>query len=111
MPDLPASEAETPSLETLRCPTCRASQPWSDTCRRCKCDLRLLRAAAEAIYATRIRCLALLRDENAAQALALARAHYDLFPNAESRRLLAVVAARAGDLRRAVSLARQTPSD
>ena len=23
------------------CPTCHAEQEWSDTCRRCKCDLTL----------------------------------------------------------------------
>lgn len=32
----------------VRCPTCHAEQEWSDVCRRCKCDLRLLRSMAEA---------------------------------------------------------------
>ena len=26
----------------LHCPTCNASQDWSDVCRRCKCDLSLV---------------------------------------------------------------------
>ncbi len=30
------------------CPVCRAAQAWSDSCRRCRCDLGLLRRADEA---------------------------------------------------------------
>ena len=31
----------------MRCPTCRAEQEWSDNCRRCRCDLQLLREVEE----------------------------------------------------------------
>ncbi|MCO6453937.1 MAG: hypothetical protein J5I93_01370 [Pirellulaceae bacterium] len=28
--------------QRLRCPACRAAQPWQDCCRRCQADLSLL---------------------------------------------------------------------
>lgn len=28
--------------QRLRCPACRAGQPWQDSCRRCQADLSLL---------------------------------------------------------------------
>ena len=31
------------------CPVCRAAQAWSDSCRRCRCDLGLLRRADERV--------------------------------------------------------------
>ncbi len=34
---------------TLRCPVCRARQPWQPTCRRCRADLRLLVAALDEV--------------------------------------------------------------
>jgi hypothetical protein len=30
------------SETTLRCPVCRATQPWQDSCRRCRADLELV---------------------------------------------------------------------
>ena len=35
---------ETPDHQ-LRCPACRAQQPWQAQCRRCRADLQLLVAA------------------------------------------------------------------
>ena len=72
------------------CPTCKAKQEWSDTCRRCKCDLALLRSAAEASEQIRRRCLLRLRAGRTFDALHLARRLYGLSPDARSARLLAV---------------------
>ncbi|MFN0056129.1 MAG: hypothetical protein ACKV0T_28615 [Planctomycetales bacterium] len=97
-----------PSNDTpLRCPTCRASQPWSDTCRRCKCDLKLLRGAATAYDRNRRQCLAALHDGQAPLALRYAHECLRLIPEDESRRLVAVCAVLAGDLATANRLARQ----
>lgn len=76
--------------ETMRCPTCRASQVWSDVCRRCKSDLRLLRELAEAHAALRGRCLSHLRHNRTRAALEDARACLALRADAGTRRLLAV---------------------
>jgi hypothetical protein len=76
--------------ETMRCPTCRATQAWSEACRRCKSDLRLLRAVAEHHAALRERCLWNLRHNRAGVALELARQCFTVRDDADTRRLLAV---------------------
>jgi len=76
--------------ETMSCPTCRASQVWSDTCRRCKCDLRLLRDAANGYAALRRHCLSNLRHNRTHAALELARQCCVLRSDDETRRLLGV---------------------
>ncbi len=90
---------------TLCCPTCRARQDWTDTCRRCKCDLRLLRAAHEAYERNRAECLAGLQGDKPRSAMFYARQCEMLQPGDESRRLLAVCALVAGDWPTALSLA------
>ena len=46
------------SLDTdFVCPVCRAAQAWSDSCRRCRCDLRLLRRADAACRQARQQAL------------------------------------------------------
>ncbi len=97
------------SSTALCCPTCRAHQEWSDTCRRCKCDLRLLRSADESYERSRQQCLADLRDNRPQSALASARECDRLRPGEESHRLLAASALVAGDWATALTLARQTP--
>lgn len=92
--------------ETVRCPTCRASQPWSDACRRCKSDLRLLREFAEAYEHARRECLDHLRLGHLREARDAARRCLELSPDAGSRRLLALVALLSGDWPAAVSLSR-----
>jgi hypothetical protein len=74
----------------LQCPTCGASQEWSDSCRRCKCDLRLLRSAERAYERHRLRCLKRLSGGDSAMALAEARLCDRLRPGAESNRLMAL---------------------
>ncbi|MBS0263335.1 MAG: hypothetical protein JSS02_15440 [Planctomycetes bacterium] len=89
----------------VRCPTCRAQQVWSDTCRRCKSDLRLLRAADQTYRRHQYQCLEALRAGQSALALVEARACQELVPDAASRKLVAVCALLAGDCATAHSLA------
>jgi hypothetical protein len=74
----------------LRCPTCQARQEWSDLCRRCKCDLALLRRTAEAHRDSRRRCLLALRAGRARLALEYAGYAYLVSPDADTARLVAV---------------------
>ncbi len=90
--------------QTVRCPTCRAMQPWSDTCRRCKSDLRLLREFAEAYEQSRRACLDHLRHGRLREARVAATRCLELSPDPASRRLLALVALRSGDWPAALAL-------
>ena len=90
--------------QTVRCPTCRASQPWSDNCRRCKSDLRLLRDFAGGYERTRRECLDHLRLGRLREARDAARRCFELSPDAGSRRLLALVALQSNDWAAAASL-------
>lgn len=74
----------------MRCPTCGARQAWADTCRRCKCNLRLLRAATEAYARHRRLSLQLLNAGAAELALPHARSCHLLNPGTESNRLMAL---------------------
>jgi hypothetical protein len=94
--------------DTVRCPTCRAEQEWSDTCRRCKSDLRLLRALEGTYRQSRRACLEHLRQGNAHAALEAARTCYKIKPDAASRRLMAVAALHGGDWATAADLARRS---
>jgi hypothetical protein len=97
--------------QTVRCPTCRASQPWSDTCRRCRSDLRLLREFAEGYEHARLECLDHLRRGRLREARDAARRCLALSPDAGARRLLALVALQSGDWPAAASLARPPRRD
>ncbi|HZW32217.1 MAG TPA: hypothetical protein VFF52_16010 [Isosphaeraceae bacterium] len=93
-------------VEGLRCPTCGARQAWTDTCRRCKSDLRLLREALAA-YQRHRRCgLRDLQSGRLGSALRHARRCQELRPGPESRRLLVVCQLLRGDWLEAVDLAR-----
>jgi hypothetical protein len=98
--------SERPAGSDVRCPTCGAWQEWSDTCRRCKCDLLLLRTAVEAIQAGRRRCLWSLRAGRARPALRQARRLYALSPDRSTARLLAVCHVLCGNWTAAVATAR-----
>jgi Flp pilus assembly protein TadD len=100
---------DAPSPESVRCPTCRAVQEWSDTCRRCKSDLRLLRAFAQSYNRSRRACLEHLQLGQPFEALRSARHALALRPDAESRRLLALAALQSGDFATAADLARGAP--
>ena len=86
-----------PSPDSLRCPACRASQEWSDVCRRCKCDLTLLRESADAYWRGRRDVLRHLSEGRPLSALRLARFCEALAPSDETRRLLAVSALLSRD--------------
>ena len=99
-------ESDPRDATTVRCPTCRATQEWSDTCRRCRCDLRLLREFAASGVESRRLCLAHLRAGRPRLALHAARRYRALTGSDEALRLMAVAALLAGDLATAAALAR-----
>jgi hypothetical protein len=78
------------NAEKMHCPTCRAVQAWSDTCRRCKSDLQLLRQVAEEYTAVRRKCLFNLRHNRTDAALEQARQCFALSDDVDTRRLLTV---------------------
>ena len=83
---------EVSPTDQVRCPTCRAVQDWSDTCRRCKSDLKLLRAVIRTYQDHRRRCVRLLDQGEPDLALGHALRCHDLRPDTDSRRLLALCA-------------------
>jgi hypothetical protein len=97
--------SQQPAGGDLRCPTCGAVQEWSDVCRRCRCDLTLLRRVADAERVSRGRCLAALRGDRIPEALDHARRLYCLHPGPTASRLLAVCHLLHGNWRAAASLA------
>ena len=98
------------NLDPLRvtCPTCRARQEWSDTCRRCKSDLRLLRGAVNAYFRRRRLCLEMLQAGRPREAARHAWACAELHPGTEAHRLLALCALVAHDWEGARELAQST---
>lgn len=97
--------AEPPGPDLVRCPTCRADQPWSETCRRCKSDLRLLREVAESYLRARRACLLHLRSNRPQAARDAALRAHALAPTEESRRLMALAALLREDWPAAAELA------
>jgi hypothetical protein len=91
----------------FRCPTCRAAQELTDTCRRCKCDLRLARETLRLYQEARGRCLVALRSGKPAEALVYACDCERLLPAADAWRLAAVCALCAGDWPAALAAARR----
>lgn len=96
--------------DSFRCPTCRAVQELSETCRRCKCDLRLVQEALRAYRSHRANCLAALRAGDAMTALVCARTCVRLGADRESLKLLAVCLLVAGEWSAALAAARQAES-
>ena len=94
------------SSDRVRCPTCRAVQEWSDTCRRCRSDLRLLRSAQAAYDSHRLKCVVHLEAGHPDLALGHALRCVELRPDGESRRLLALCALVREDWEAALRLAR-----
>lgn len=85
------------TADTMRCPTCRATQAWSETCRRCKSDLRLLCEVAQSYVAARRECLVALHSGMVDEAVAWADRCVELSPEADARRLLATCLFARGD--------------
>jgi hypothetical protein len=84
-------------IQGLRCPTCGAKQAWTDTCRRCRSDLRLLREALAAYQRHRRSSLRALNAGRLESALRHARLCQELRPSPESHQLLAVCQFLRGD--------------
>ena len=91
------STLERAAQDEMCCPTCNARQAWSDECRRCKCDLSLLRRYWQASEAERLSCLHELRAGRPDQAIYYARRYVTLVGAAEASRLLGVCSAFCGD--------------
>jgi hypothetical protein len=89
----------------LRCPTCGAAQAWSDSCRRCRCDLSLLHQALRGVRRLRRDCLAALRDGRYDDAVQAAYCCCQLDASKESRQLLAMAEFYHGRFATAVRLA------
>ena len=92
--------------DELRCPTCGARQGRVDTCRRCKSDLRLLRAALESYERHHRAGLMAFDAGRLDSALRHARRCHDLRPGPEAQRLLAVCQLLRGDWLEATEMAR-----
>lgn len=86
-----------PVPEMMRCPTCRAEQAWSDTCRRCRSDLRLLKALETEYREHRELCLSNFREGRKQAALEHAQACVRVRPDEAARQLLAVCSLISGD--------------
>lgn len=95
--------SDTPEPQ-LTCPTCNARQVWSDTCRRCKCDLSLVHGVLRAADAWRTKTLLALRDGRLEEALESARHYRALLDGEEPVRLLAVCHLLLGHYDTALSL-------
>ncbi len=102
---MPPDTAEPLDAARVRCPTCGASQVWSDACRRCKSDLRLLHACARAYQRSYRACLEAIRAGDPRAAARHALLCHTLHPDAASRRLLALAAFLRGDWPTAAALA------
>jgi hypothetical protein len=102
---MPAAPPNTAAIAELRCPTCGAVQAWADECRRCRCDLKLLRQAAAEALAARRRCLVDLRVGRTAEALPHAHRLYALAPDQSAARLLAVCYLLRGNWTAAAAMA------
>jgi hypothetical protein len=77
---------------TLRCPTCAASQPYGDVCRRCKSDLTLLHKTLRAADNLYRRALLDLASGEYRAACKAAKECHALRGDPASQRLLAVCA-------------------
>ncbi len=89
----------------MRCPTCRAEQEWSDACRRCQSDLRLLQQTVFTGQKQRQRVLVQLKAGRFPEALRSAQELMLLDRCPANRRLLAVCQLLANDPERAAQTA------
>lgn len=93
------------AIAPLRCPTCRAEQPPANVCRRCRCDLSLLRAVLDEAAFCGCGALRALAAGDVDGARRLAERAFDLDPVLAHRRLLAVCALLQEDFAAAARLA------
>jgi len=98
---------DTPLRGTMTCPTCGAAQDWSDACRRCRCELVLLRRVADTARAERQRCLQSFHAGRVSEALGHARRLVAISPDPSAVRLLAVCHLMLGNWSAATTLGRR----
>lgn len=91
---------------TFQCPACRAKQVWSAECRRCKADLTLLRRFELEVGRRRYQLLNELRFNRNTSALRHAKRLYQLRPDEDAARLLAVCYLACGNFSQACFVAR-----
>lgn len=103
--DTTGSTSEGPVEATMRCPACRAQQIWSPECRRCGADLMMLRQFENTCYHQRCLSLTALRDGRNQAATRHASRLYQLQPDADSARLLAVCLLISGNFVQACRIA------
>jgi len=104
------ADSTTDINESLRCPTCNAAQAWSDECRRCKSDLSLLRRVIQSRQQFCEFALHAIREQRYFAALDAAQRAHELYPDTNSRRLLASCQMLTGNWLQAVRLAREESS-
>ena len=97
--------------DAFRCPTCRAAQQPSETCRRCKCDLSLVRETRIAYRGHRASCLSALGSSDLVAALNHSRHCVHLDPCPDALKLWSVCCLLAGDWPLALAANRQVPED
>ncbi len=91
--------------DQVRCPTCRAVQDRTDTCRRCRCDLGLLNKVHGIHEIHRRTCLLELKNGRLDRALGHALSCHVLEPGDDSKRLLALCALSRQEWSTALQLA------
>ena len=96
---------ECPYEDDFTCPVCRAAQPSSDTCRRCRSDLRIVLRARRAAGAARRQALLHLAAGRWQDALRAARELHVIEPGGDSRRLMAVACLLNGEFGKAAQWA------
>ena len=109
-PSIHASSIHAEATESVRCPTCRASQGWSNECRRCGSDLSLLRKFAARCRWHRQQSLWAINEERFGDALAHAEQSQELRPDAPATQLLAVCLLLNGEFEEACRVAIEVAS-
>ena len=102
------ANVESAVQDEMCCPTCNARQAWSDECRRCKCDLSLLRQYRQVCEAQRHRCLRELRAGRPKRALRHANRYAKMVGSAEASQLMAVCHLLRHDWPKAITVASRT---
>ena len=104
------ASVESAVQDEMCCPTCKARQAWSDECRRCKCDLSLLRQYRQVCEAQRYRCLWELCAGRPKRALRHAKRYAKMVGADEAARFLAVCHLRRRDWPKAIAVASRAPN-
>ena len=97
--------------QTLQCPTCGARQSPGAECRRCRCDLALVTAALEHGRALHATYLEQVRAGRYPEAARTARQLWELSPDEQAARLLAVAYLHCGRYQAAIDVCERFPTE